>query len=194
MIGDLKLEEGVLTQEDVENYLWHQDPAFGVAYKVLEWMGDQFRLQTDTQLVRGGWRMWDGKRWARDAEGVMYRRILDVICEMYSEIATIKADQYERGRRARLLIKLDRRDGTDRVFQYLNHYTPLIKAAEEFDQDRGLVNYLNGTLDRRTGLLRTHVSGDYLTKLKQMEYLSGVNERELYRRYREKLAEEDDGT
>jgi putative DNA primase/helicase len=44
----------------------------------------------------------------------------------------------------------------------------------ELDQNPWMLNFLNGTMELRTGTLRPHNPGDYITKLVRYEYCPGA--------------------
>ena len=125
--------------------------------------GDLVRYCVDM----GHWLIWDGKRWAKDdqlqinnlAERTMRRLIEGMPATGDSERELAYRNwRLQSGRKARIQAMLD-----------LSRYRVNIGSLE-LDANSFLLNCNNGTLDLRTGKLRPHGQGDYITKLVDVDY------------------------
>lgn len=155
----MTIDQLILSDEATITQIWYADTALGIMNRVLKRLEDRIRFQVGTHYSKDTacWRIWDGKRWAEaGSERFIWKHIDAVTRELYTEIAALEENQHERRRRARILAKQDRRDGSDRVYEYLSMVPDLRRRYEDFDQEHDLVNYLNGTLRKSTGLLQPH--------------------------------------
>jgi putative DNA primase/helicase len=104
-----------------------------------------------------------------DANGEVYRRAKETVRGMYVQAADIDADLDRRG-----LVGHARRSEAQariRAMITLTQSEPGIAVlSEELDADPWLLNVANGTLDLRTGALRSHQRVDLITKLTPIEY------------------------
>lgn len=92
------------------------------------------------------WLFWSGQRWTRDLTQEVKRRTIRIVREMNAK--DCKSDSRVNG-----AIKLASADKSVAV------------TSDHFDQDDNLLNFLNGTLNLRTGELSPHRRSDMLTKL-----------------------------
>lgn len=133
------------------------------------------------------WLVWDGRRWHEDDTAEVVRRIKDTEAALF-KFAT-----------GRLESGADNSHGNERE-ALVKRYTSLLKHCTKWesakairdcldlmrsepsvpilqtklDTDPWTLNVLNGTLDLRTGKLRSHQRQDYLTKLVPVEYREDV--------------------
>ena len=104
------------------------------------------------------WLVWDGRRWAKDRNGASIRHAKNAALR-FLEIAMASGDE-----------KLERF-----AKESLNHGRILNALAslqcelpvdvEEFDAQRYLLNFLDGTVDLRSATLRPHDKADKITRL-----------------------------
>lgn len=117
---------------------------------------------------RGVWYVWDGKRWAEDETGTLERLAKDTIRAIPEEAAGLEGDAYT------AVLKWAARsesDGKRQAMIRLARSEPGIPVRpDELDADPWKLNVANGTLDLRTGTLRPHDPGDYITRLIPVDY------------------------
>ncbi|MFC1572745.1 phage/plasmid primase, P4 family [Candidatus Eisenbacteria bacterium] len=137
----------------------------GNAQRLVALHGDRFRYchPMKTDLV------WAGTRWKRDDTAQIARFAKDVARSIYREASEETDDKRckdlvswgrkcESHQRIEAMIKLARSEPGIPVRQ------------EELDANVWLLNVKNGTLDLRTGELRSHDPNDLITKLAPVEY------------------------
>ncbi len=128
-----------------------------------------------------GWLVWDGTRWKRDSKGadLLAQKIGELIRGEIKDVSA-KLEPGDREAFERLTAYIDAlrkrlkptesRRGIDDALK-LSMCRPGINAdAIEFDSDPWALNVLNGTVDLRTGELRSHRREDFNTKLAPVEY------------------------
>jgi putative DNA primase/helicase len=110
----------------------------------------------------GEWLVWDGSRWALEAEGRVMQRAKDTVLAMYTQVSKIQ-DDAKRG-------QLRTHAGRSETLRALKAMVALAQTEPELtvrvndlDADPYLFNVANGTLDLRTGKLNDHRPGDLLT-------------------------------
>jgi len=117
----------------------------------------------------GTWFIWDGRRWARDETGEVFRRAKETVLSIYQEAATT-----EDADRRKALADWARRSESEariRAMVKLAESEPGIPVRlSDLDRDPWLLSVLNGTLDLRTGELRPHNRADLITKMVPVEY------------------------
>lgn len=117
------------------------------------------------------WLLWDGRRWARDAAGRIFRRAKAVARGIHEDAAR-ELDATEQ----RAINKWALASQSE---QRINSMISLARsevsiAPGELDTDPMLLTVLNGTLDLRTGELRASRPEDYITKIAPVEYDAGA--------------------
>jgi putative DNA primase/helicase len=129
-----------------------------------------------------GYCVWDGKRWKTDAEtqvtGYAELTILsmyDEASDMLKEAAKESTPKEKRKQLSSEAENLNRWARTSETRRMLEAIVGLTKAhvlveAEQFDTYPYLVNFNNGTVDVRDGILRAHCREDYLTQIAPFNY------------------------
>lgn len=110
------------------------------------------------------WLVWDGKRWTVDDTDQARKLAKEALLEFFRQASSSRNPDAERFARG----SLDAR-----------RVTRMLRMAEceifvrpcELDTDPYLLNFLNGTVDLKTGELRPHDRADFITKLVHHEYL-----------------------
>jgi len=116
-----------------------------------------------------GWLVWDGRRWARDEGGHQVTALAMDLLPRHFAGSAIAAHALDA--RARLLDWARKCMSRQRLNAALELAKGLLLARpEEFDRDPFLLNCENGTIDLRTGELRSHDPGDRLTKFCPVAY------------------------
>ncbi|MDI6709471.1 MAG: phage/plasmid primase, P4 family [Bacillota bacterium] len=115
------------------------------------------------------WLVWDGRRWARDDTGEVFRRAKQTVATIYAE-AEGAVDADERKRIAAHAIRSESERAIKAMLTLAQSEPEVAVAPGAFDQDPWLLNVLNGTLNLGTGELRPHRREDLITKLAPVEY------------------------
>lgn len=128
------------------------------------------RHGADLRYVHGWhrWLVWDGRRWALDETGEAVRRSVETVRAIATFANDLDGDDRKRmmqhalgsERDARLRAALSLAESIDGV--------PVLH--DDLDADPFLLNVLNGTVDLRTGELRSHDRGDLISKLAPVAY------------------------
>jgi putative DNA primase/helicase len=132
----------------------------GVAERLVRRFGDRLRYVHP-------WRkplIWDGTRWKADDTAEVRRLAKRTARLILAEAATLENPD-EAKDHARFALVSESRARIDAVLTqaYSEEGVPIL--PDELDQDPWLLNVRNGTIDLRTGRLRSHRRSDYLTKL-----------------------------
>jgi putative DNA primase/helicase len=117
----------------------------------------------------GRWFIWDGMRWAKDINGEVERRAKDtarsILQEAYQETDKGKAKNL-----TAWAFKSQGRAGINNMIELAKSEHGITIPLETFDQSPDYLNFRNGTLDLRTGELKSHNPEDYITKLIDLDY------------------------
>jgi len=117
----------------------------------------------------GGWLVWDGKRWRRDALGRVLEFAKRTVREMLKEAIAIDDDKE---RRAAITAALSTQSAAKlRAMIELSASDPKVAAEEsEFDTHIDLLNVANGMIDLASGELRPHDPRAMCTQLANVKY------------------------
>jgi putative DNA primase/helicase len=108
------------------------------------------------------WQIWDGRRWTGDTRQLHLEAAKATADRMLQDATA--AEERKAAQEARRLQRL-------RAMLDLAQSDPVIaRQANEFDSDPWLLNVGNGTIDLRTGELRTHGRDDLITLLAGADY------------------------
>lgn len=119
---------------------------------------------------RGTWLLWDGKRWRDATKGEMARAAKDTVKRMQAE--AVKSDDKED--LAHALASFSRNGLTNMVVSASSEKIFNSRVAD-FDRNPDLLTVENGTIDLRTGVLRSHEREDMITKLTPIMYDPGAD-------------------
>jgi putative DNA primase/helicase len=114
------------------------------------------------------WVVWDGQRWREDPRDLcVMERMRDVVDDIL-----VEAQQATDSRRKETLMRWAlRSQSTQEQRAALEQARIDLRAPSgQFDAQPGLLNCRNGTLDLRTGTLRSFCCEDYLTKQCPVDY------------------------
>jgi len=128
------------------------------------------RYGRDHQYAPGvGWHAWDGRRWAPDETGAVVRAAKRVTDDLL-ELAKTIDDPDVRKRVLDFASRSRYRPRLEAAVKLAETEPGAYRLADEFDADDLLLNVANGTIDLRTGELRSHDRGDWLTKIAGAAY------------------------
>ena len=113
--------------------------------------------------------VWDGKRWAVDETGQALKRAKRTMIEFLHQIADAKYEDAEKRKTAEKFARgsLDARR-LEAMLKLAQSELPITPA--ELDRAPSLLNFTNGTVDLKTGDLRPHRRGDWITKMVAFPY------------------------
>jgi len=117
----------------------------------------------------GGWLVWAGARWEKDATAKVMRLAKETVSHMYHQEAEgLVAEKKLAMAKWAIQSEADRRLV---AMLHLTESEPMIPAvANDFDRDTWGLNVLNGTVNLRTGQLRPHRREDLITKVAPVIY------------------------
>jgi putative DNA primase/helicase len=115
------------------------------------------------------WLVWDGMRWKVDDSGEIERKAKQSARAILTEAANID-NKHEREDVARWALTSEKRERLNAMIALAQSEQPIPIAVECLDAEPWLLNCENGTLDLRTGELRSHEREDFLTKICPLEY------------------------
>jgi putative DNA primase/helicase len=115
---------------------------------------DRFENALRYVAALGKWFIWDGTRWKID-DTQLARDHVRAVCRDYSSRCNA-AKQAKLIASAKTVSAVERLASTDRR---------VAATISQFDGDPWLLNTPGGTIDLRTGQLRPHSPGDYITKI-----------------------------
>ncbi len=129
------------------------------------------RFGADLRYVppQRSWVYWDGRRWALDQTGEIFRRAKETVRLIYAEAAGASSA----GERKALAKHAERSEAVGRIrakIELAKTEPGIPVMPDQFDANPYLLNLLNGTLDLRTGELHPHRQKDLITKLAAVEY------------------------
>jgi putative DNA primase/helicase len=104
------------------------------------------------------WFVWDGMRWAVDDTGRSRHMAKQTMLEYFRQASEKQDKAAESFARVSLNSK-----GVTAALTMAE--SDLYFRPEDMDQDPWLLNFMNGTVDLRTGVLKPHDQNDYITKL-----------------------------
>jgi putative DNA primase/helicase len=115
------------------------------------------------------WFLWDTMRWAEDERLEVFARAGDLIRSLYAVAKKIK-DEDERKAFLSHLIKSESHRSIHAMVTLAKSDRAVARHPDDFDNDLWLCAVKNGTLDLRTGQLRSHDQKDMITKLAPVVY------------------------
>lgn len=115
------------------------------------------------------WFLWDSMRWAEDERLEVMARAADLIRSLYAVAKKIK-DEDERKAFLSHLIKSESHRSIHAMVTLAKSDRAVARHPDDFDNDQWLCAVKNGTLDLRTGHLRSHDQKDMITKLAPVVY------------------------
>jgi putative DNA primase/helicase len=118
---------------------------------------------------RGGWLVWDGRRWATDRTGEVYRRGRETVAAIYGE-AEAAQDGETRKALGSHALKSEAEPRLRAMVSLAASEPGIPVLPEQLDTDPWVLNCLNGVLDLRSGNLGEHRRELLCTKLAPVAY------------------------
>lgn len=115
------------------------------------------------------WLYWDGKRWCRDESGKIMRLAKETVQSIYLE-ASVAVEISERTAIANHARKSESESRLRSMISLARSEPGLSVRPVEMDRNTWLLNVSNGTIDLKTGKLKTHSREDLCTKLAPVHF------------------------
>jgi putative DNA primase/helicase len=138
---------------------------YGNAQRLVTRFGEEFRYVSEWNC----WLIWDGSRWVKDRSGTVERFAKETVRGMYEEASAIPDDE-ARKFAGRWAIRSESKERIKAMVELAKSEPGIPITPEVLDGDGWLLNVENGTLDLKTGELRTHDRKDLITKLAPVTY------------------------
>jgi len=121
------------------------------------------------------WYMWTGKYWEGTGSSLLVRRFSSMIAkDMLRDLrGTAPTDKAISALRA-YAKKTQATATMNNMLHEASAQPQILRDHSSFDQDRGLLNCRNGTIELDTGTLREHRQEDMLTKICPVKYCPGA--------------------
>ena len=117
----------------------------------------------------GKWLLWDTKRWAVDATGMIVRLAEETIRGLYHRAYEMD-DKNEREQLAKWALRSEAEPKLRAMLKLAACDVAIAIEATALDTKPNYFNVLNGTINLQNGELLPHFSQDLITKLAPMEY------------------------
>lgn len=143
---------------------------YGNAERLLSAHGEDLRYAPGL-----GWLAWDGRRWRRDTDGEVDRRMKATLRAMYAEAAEAD-DEDERKATAAWARKSEAAPRIAAAIALARTESAAVVDPAALDAAPFLLNVKNGTLDLQSGELREHHREDLLTKLAPVAWVPGARD------------------
>ena len=117
----------------------------------------------------GRWLLWDTMRWADDERLEVFARAADLIRSLYAVAKRIR-DEEERKAFLSHLVKSESYRAINAMVTLAKADRSVARHPDDFDTDPWLLTAKNGTIDLRTGRIRSHNPADMITKLAPVAY------------------------
>lgn len=130
-----------------------------------------FRHGNDIQFchIWNKWLVWVGTHWRIDDTGEIERRAKDTVKSMYMELLQIE-DESQRTALAKHAARSESSRAITAMIELAKSEPGIPVTSDEMDRDTWLLNCKNGTLDLRTGKLKSHDRKDLITRFIPVEY------------------------
>jgi hypothetical protein len=137
----------------------------GNAERLIALSGQDLRFCVEAQK----WLVWDGVRWAVDDLKAAKQRAKRVARLLYLQAGEIQEPGWKKSTEAHSR-KSESAGGIRTTLESAEHEPGIPVRAAGLDADHWLLNAANGTVDLRTGNIRTHRREDLITKLAPVSF------------------------
>ena len=116
------------------------------------------------------WFVWDGRCWKVDYDELIIQKAKRLANSLWDKLFSVVKELHHSEAVAtfKFVTATNARSGINSMVELARSEVPC--NHEELDSDPWLLNLQNGTLDLRTGKLRSHYRGNLLTKLAPVEF------------------------
>src|SRR5258706_2963972 len=149
------------TPVDVDDETEHYTD-LGNARRLVERHGKRLRY-----VREWGWLVWDGKRWMRDETAHVMEAAKESILSLYAEAAAMADNDARRQAYVDHATRSESRYKLEAMVKLAETGPAIATTPDQFDRDPWLLNVQNGTIDLRTGTLKSHDPHDLITKVAQ---------------------------
>ncbi len=115
------------------------------------------------------WRVWNGKQWTLDRNGLVMRLAHQTARSLYLEAEKAR-DSRDAEAAAKAAALYERRERLTAMVALAKDLEGMTLLPERWDADRWALNCENGVVDLHTGELRPHDPADHLSRLAPVEY------------------------
>jgi putative DNA primase/helicase len=116
-------------------------------------------------VALGGWFAWTGSHWERDTREAVREAVKDVARTLAEESAALLDEElFKAAKRA------GSAGGVDAILSLARSAPEIVFTPDDANRDPWLLSCRNGTIDIRTGLLRSHRREDLITRVCPVEY------------------------
>jgi len=137
----------------------------GNAERLYDRFGDRLHYSTDGNR----WYVWDGTLWNPDSEATLNQWAAETVRSIYAEASGAHGRE-DKARLARHAIKSESDRCIQAMISRLRYIRNIPTREGFFDVDPWHLNFLNGTVDLRTGELRPPRREDMITKVCPVEF------------------------
>lgn len=147
----------------------------GNAERLVALYGDDIRFSSN----RNKWLIWSGKHWRIDVDGQAERLAQKMVKKIQADGDAIEDNDDKELKDYKKLIKsfVLKSEGDGRIKAMLNQAKVMYGipiSTDATDSNEYLLNCRNGTMDLKTGKLKSHNRSDYITKLVDIDYIPGA--------------------
>ena len=114
--------------------------------------------------------VWDGTRWVQKDERQMVPLVEEMIINMRAEATAVTGEE----RKDKLMKHAIATEAENRIMACIRlaaSQPEICATIEDFDQDKYLLNFINGTVDLRTGKIREFKREDMITRICKTDYI-----------------------
>lgn len=142
--------------------------------KLTDWANAERVVHFYGHIVRycydwGTWLIFDGKRWAVDRNGEIYRLAKRAIALSYAEIEHAPGKE-EKKALFGWLLGSENKKRLDSMIELTKKQERISIGSSDLDKNQWLLNVENCTIDLRTGEAKPHQRRDLITKIAPVEY------------------------
>lgn len=139
----------------------------GNAWRLVQEFGNVLRYSG-----AGGWFVWDGQRWAPDTKDAIWEYARETLDRMALE--AVHESGEDRDELLAWVHQSRSRSRYESMIKLTRAFDDIKTDLTEFDSDPWLFNCPNGTINLRTGELKSHDQKDLITKMSPVEFHPGL--------------------
>ncbi|MBF0121351.1 MAG: bifunctional DNA primase/polymerase [Desulfobacterales bacterium] len=138
---------------------------YGNAERLVDKFGDNIRYCPQMK----NWLIWDGKRWKMDKLNKITALAKETIREIYIEASAIE-DEKDRKTLISHALQSEKASSLENMIKLATSEPTVVISQEQLNSNPMLLNCVNGTIDLKTGELKSHNKFDYITKVIPVDY------------------------